>query len=96
MTTYTWDQLKATTNQAKHGVTFEEALSSFLDVNLLYAGQWIVDNELREHHISLSATGLILFVGYTVIYDGEDDIIRIITAREATGRERNEYRSNFP
>ena len=83
---FEWDQRKAAANFAKHGVSFEAAKDVFFDENRLYE----LDNESDEERwrtIGIAA-GKILFVVYT---ETENDVVRIISAREATKREQREY-----
>ena len=86
--TYEWDPAKAAANLKKHGVSFEEAASIFLDALALTF--WDPDHseeEEREITIGRSAEQRILFVAHTA----RDDRIRIISARQATSQERREY-----
>lgn len=84
---FVWDEAKALSNLAKHGVRFEEACEVFFDP-LLRLADASDSEELRQAVIGETATGSLLFVVHLEI---EDDAIRIISAREATVRERNEY-----
>jgi uncharacterized DUF497 family protein len=85
---FEWDAEKATANIKKHGVSFEEAQSVFLDIE---APSWIddrhSDDEVREIMIGHSLRQRLLFVCYTE----RDERIRIISAREATPHERRAY-----
>ena len=86
--TYEWDPAKAAANLKKHGVSFEEAASIFLDALALTF--WDPDHseeEEREITIGRSAEQRILFVAHTA----RDDRIRIISARQATSQERRQY-----
>ena len=86
--TYEWDPAKAAANLKKHGVSFEEAASIFLDALALTF--WDPDHseeEEREITIGRSAEQRILFVAHTA----REDRIRIISARKATRKERKNY-----
>jgi uncharacterized DUF497 family protein len=86
--TYEWDPDKAAANVKKHGVSFEEAASVFLDPSALTF--WDPDHsaeEDREITIGRSAQQRILFVAHAA----RGDRIRIISARRATSRERRQY-----
>ncbi len=86
--TYEWDPAKAAANVKKHGVSFEEAASVFLDASALTF--WDPDHseeEDREITIGRSARQRILFVAHAP----REDRIRIISARRATNRERRQY-----
>lgn len=90
---FSWDAGKALGNLAKHGVSFEEAVSVFADPEALdFEDVEHSDGEPRAVRIGFSASGRILFVVYTVrrLHDGKETI-RIIGARQATRRERAAY-----
>ena len=83
-----WDASKAVANRRKHGVSFDEAASVFLDP--LSATGNDPDHSLDERRvvtIGLSSFGRLLIVAHTE----NDDNIRLITAREATAAERTLY-----
>ncbi len=85
---FEWDEKKAALNLEKHGVSFEEARTVFDDP--LYIG--FPDpahsyNEFRFIVIGQSALDWLLMVAYTE----RRDRIRIISAREATPKERRKY-----
>ena len=86
--TFEWDPSKALRNQAKHGVTFEEASTVFLDP----LGGLLEDprHSLAEHRLVL--------VGMTdrqrlvaVMFTEKDDRVRIISARHVTRAEHKTY-----
>ena len=87
-----WDTLKARANYQKHGVSFEEAQSVFRDplaVNfddLLHS-----EHERREIIIGYSEQSRLLYVCFT---ERTRDV-RLISAREATRRERKKYEDNL-
>lgn len=89
-THYEWDAQKARQNQLKHGVSFEEAMTAFLD-------EWArlvpdpdhSDGEDRFVLLGMSESGRLLVVCHT--YRRDDDSIRLISARRATPRERKSY-----
>ncbi len=87
---FKWDTKKSRTNLAKHGVSFREAESVFLDS----AARLIFDpdhsaTEDRYILLGLSATLRVLVVCHC--YHEADDVIRIISARSATKQERDMY-----
>lgn len=85
---YEWDDNKAVANLAKHGVSFEEAKTVFSDA--LYVDFYDPDHSYNEHRFILlgeSIQGRLLFVSYME----RDNVIRIISAREATQSERKAY-----
>jgi uncharacterized DUF497 family protein len=85
---YEWDARKAAANRAKHRVSFEEAATVFRD--LLSQTGADPDHSVAENRFvtfGLSARGRLLVVAHTE----QGDTIRIISAREATARERAIY-----
>ena len=88
---FAWDKNKASSNLTKHGVSFEEAATAFGDPlsNSFPDPDHSVD-EQRFVMIGMSEQGKILVVADTD--DGE--LVRIISAREATHGERKSYEEN--
>lgn len=84
---YTWDPNKAATNLKKHGVSFEEAVTVFDDMNL-HVEVDTARGERRLNAIGWSSRGRMLFV---VSYEIQDDEMRIISARKATRAEARKY-----
>jgi len=71
---------------------FEEAATVFADPNGLdYDDIEHSDSELRSVRIGFSPIGRILFVAYTRRVKYEKETIRIISARQATRKERAAY-----
>lgn len=85
---YEWDENKAVANLSKHGVSFVEAKTVFDDP--LYVDFYDPDHSYGEHRFILlgkSVQGRLLFVSYME----RNNIIRLISAREATTSERKAY-----
>ena len=85
---FTWDEDKATSNIIKHGISFDEATTVFGDT--LSDTFPDPDHSFDEHRfiiIGASDRGKILVIAHTD--DGE--LVRIISAREATHGERRSY-----
>jgi hypothetical protein len=91
---FEWDGRKAATNLRKHGVSFDEAATVFADPDALdgpdlkHAAQ-----ENRSLRLGRSLTGRVLIVAYTMRGSGDDEKIRIISARRASRNERAAYAS---
>jgi uncharacterized DUF497 family protein len=86
--TYEWDPAKAAANVLKHGVSFEEAASVFLDpVALTFADPDHSEDEERAITIGRSVRHRVLFVAHTE----RGEHLRIISARRATRREQDQY-----
>jgi uncharacterized DUF497 family protein len=83
---YEWDPNKAITNIEKHGIDFTDAVTVFDDLNAVTIDDPDYD-EQRFITIAMDAFGRILVVTYT----WRGDIIRLISARKATKRERKQY-----
>jgi uncharacterized protein len=90
---FEWDPAKAKSNQAKHGVSFNEACSVFLDPNAL-DGEDLAHSEKERRYLRLgtSANGSVLMVSYTLRSNSDGETkIRIISARQASRKERKAY-----
>lgn len=85
---FEWDARKALTNQMKHGVSFEEAMTVFSDpLARIFDDSDHSMTESREIIIGLSQEQQLLLVCFTERKDG----IRIISARKGTKLERQDY-----
>ena len=89
---FDWDPEKAAENAAKHGVSFDQAIKAFDDPDAIF-----IDDpehsvgEVRERLLGAAdETGIVLVV-FTV---REGDMLRIISAREATKEEKKIYAKN--
>lgn len=88
---FIWDEKKAALNLKKHGVGFEEAQTCFLDPLhiVIEDPDHITTKAKRMILMGMSTKKRILVVVHIEFEDNE--IIRIISARKATKKERNEY-----
>lgn len=85
---YEWDPAKAAANLRRHKVSFAEATSVFLDpMAVTFYDPDHSDEEDREITIGISMEQHALFVSHCA----RGDRIRIISARKATRRERQQY-----
>jgi len=87
---FEWDSKKNNANQRKHGVSFEEAQTVFLDDRALLTED--PDEDERDNRfvlIGLSSALRTLVVCHC--YREEDSVIRIISARRAHREERRDY-----
>ena len=90
---FEWDDEKARTNFKKHGVTFKIAAKVFDDPYRLY----VPDEQHSQDEERWQVTGLvkkILFVIYTERDTEQQEKIRLISAREATKYEKEDYYGN--
>ena len=90
MLQFEWDDNKNELNKAKHGVSFEEASTTFYDENaIVIADPEHSQDEERFVLLGFSAMARMLMVCHC--YRGEDDIVRIISARKASKLEAQQY-----
>jgi uncharacterized DUF497 family protein len=90
---FSWDARKAVRNRKKHGIPSEEAATVFADPNGL---DWDdleqAETEPRWKRLALSAEGRVLLVVYKLRRVGNGvETIRIISARQASQKERKAY-----
>ncbi len=85
---FEWDQAKAARNPRKHGVTFEDAATTFADPNSLTVADPI-HSDFEERHILIGRS--IEERLLVVVHVDRGETIRIISARRAMWRERLSY-----
>jgi uncharacterized DUF497 family protein len=91
---FEWDEAKSVANAGKHGVSFSEAVSVFGDP-LAMTGFDPDHSEDEDRYVTIgeSIAGRLLLICHTE----RDDVVRIISARETTRRERKDYEDGrFP
>ena len=87
---FDWNKEKNIANQKKHGISFEEAQSVFVDENaLMIHDPDHSSDEDRFILLGLSASIRLMVVCHC--YRENDDLIRIISARKATRIEQKRY-----
>ena len=87
---FQWDEEKAASNLEKHGVSFQEASTVFMDsLSSTISDPLHSFDEQRFVTIGESAEREIL----VVVHTQRDTKVRIISAREATRKERQTYES---
>ena len=94
MIAFEWNPAKAKANLKKHGISFEEAKSVFYDECAI---QFYDEShsELEEDRFLL--LGLSNYLNVLLVCYSErdsDDVIRIISARNATKNERKHYQGD--
>jgi len=88
---FEWDPKKATSNLSKHRVAFEEGLTVFADpLAKIFDDADQSTEEQREIIIGHSVSNRLLLVCFT----GQQESIRIFSARKATKQERKDYEEN--
>ena len=90
---FDWDPNKAKTNRRKHGISFEQASTIFLDPRMIS----VFDTEHSQDEdrwatIGIDRNGILLVVVHTFRQlDADSCRIRIISARKATRKESKQY-----
>ena len=90
---FEWDPRKATANEKKHGVGFKEATTVFGDPLAWFrpdAAHSVTED--RRLLLGRSSVNRLLAVLFT---DRGDELVRMISARLATPRERRKYEEDF-
>lgn len=90
---FEWDHRKATSNLEKHGVTFDEASTVSDDpLAAIFDDEAHSTSEERELIIRHSVAQQLLLVCFT---ERTGQMIRLISARVATQKERQNYKDTF-
>jgi hypothetical protein len=87
---FDWDKEKSVSNRKKHGISFEEAQTVFLDENALV----IHDPDHSEGEDRFIILGLSVKFRVLVVchcYRKSNEVIRIISARKAIRTEQKRY-----
>lgn len=88
---FEWDESKAAANLKKHGVSFEEAKTVFDNVlAVIFDDEAHSMGERREIIVEHSRNNRLLLISFAE----RSNTIRIISARLATRREREDYEQN--
>ena len=89
---FDWDPRKAKGNRLRHGVSFEEAATAFLDPAGL-DGEDVdhSESEARRLRLAKSSLGRTLIIAYTIRRKNDEKVTRIISARRASWKERKKY-----
>jgi uncharacterized DUF497 family protein len=88
--TFDWNARKAAEDRKRHGVSFDEAKSAFLDEN----ARVMPDPEHSDEEDRFLLLGLSIQLRWLVVvhcYSEDDNVIRIISARKADRSERQQY-----
>lgn len=88
---FEWDERKAKANEAKHGVSFKEAITAFADpLARIFQDEGHSESEQREIIVGHSDRKNLILVSFVEA----EEKIRLISARKATRAERNDYEEN--
>lgn len=89
MIDFQWDKNKAESNQRKHKISFQEAVTVFDDeLEITINDPDHSFGEYRYLSMGKSNQGRLLVVSFT---EREPNIVRIISARPATKHEKKQY-----
>lgn len=89
---FIWDPARQQRNAKKHGISFEEAATTWLDPHAIERPDSShSDEEARWLRIGMALRGAVLVVWSTEREQAGRVVIRIIGARRATRRERTLY-----
>ncbi len=92
---FEWDEAKNLSNQRKHGVSFEDASEVFSDPLFVCLTDRIQDEEQRWLTFGKVDGWLLMVVAHTVREEDSHgatiEVIRIISARYASRKERQRY-----
>lgn len=87
---FEWDERKAAANAKKHGVSFEEAKTVFVDEHAK-----LIDDpdhsEDEERFVLLGLSSALRMLLVCHCYRSEGNVIRIISARKANAKESKSY-----
>ncbi len=84
---FEWDDAKAATNLAKHGVSFVYATRVFLDAAVIHLDA----SQPRDGETRGKAVGMIEGQVFTVVYTVRDGVTRLISARRCNMKESRSY-----
>ncbi len=87
---FEWDERKATANAKKHGVSFDEARTVFVDEHAK-----LIDDpdhsEDEERFVLLGLSSALRMLLVCHCYRSQGNVIRIISARKANAKESKSY-----
>jgi uncharacterized DUF497 family protein len=88
---FEWDQNKNSANKAKHNVSFETASLVFFDEFHRTLFDRTEKGEDRWHTIGMVEGVVLLLVVHTYVDSKGEEVIRIISARRPTRKEKISY-----
>ena len=92
--TFDWDSRKASLNEKKHCISFDEAKTVFFDEH----AKVIHDpdhSDIEERYIILGMSSVTRVLVICHCYREDDQVIRIISARKASRTETRQYKGNY-
>ena len=88
---FEWDESKNQENRKKHGISFEVAIEVFGDPLHLSIFDCMVSAEERYWAVGLIGSLAVVVVVHTWREQGGEEVVRVISARKASVRERRFY-----
>lgn len=88
---FEWDEKKNLANRRKHRVSFETATLVFEDPRAISVLERMEEGEERWQTVGMAGGVLVMFVAHTYRESDGEEVVRIISARKATPRERRMY-----
>ncbi len=85
---------KAVNNRRKHGIAFTDAAQVFNDPFAIAGQDHIESGERRWQIVGMIERVTVVLMAYTIEEVGQDEVIRLISARRATRKERIHYEQN--
>ncbi|MDR2952020.1 MAG: BrnT family toxin [Treponema sp.] len=91
-----WDEAKNAENKLKHKIGFEVAQYVFSDPLRIWRLDRSKNNMSKEDRWqTIGRVGKTFFVVYTEQEEGDENVIRLISAREAKKNERRSYNGHY-
>lgn len=91
---FEWDEKKNTVNKQKHGIAFEEAASVFYDDYARFKSD-PDHSESEERFLLLGISSRLRVLTVIHCYREGDEVVRIISARQATTNEKKNIWSSY-
>mgnify|MGYP003515620111 FL=1 len=88
---FEWDERKAAANVKKHGVSFEEAKSVFVDERAKLIDDPDHSDDDEDRFVLLGLSGVLRLLVVCHCYRGDGNVIRISSARKASAKESKSY-----
>lgn len=86
-----WDQSKNRSNRLKHRISFEVATLVFEDPFQINVMDRIENGEERWQTLGMIGNVVLVLVAHTSAEQEGEEVVRIISARKATRKERQKY-----
>ena len=87
---FEWNERKAAANAKKHGVSFDEAKSVFVDERAKLIGD-PDHSEGEDRFVLLGLSSVLRLLLVCHCYRAEGNVIRIVSARKASAHESKSY-----